>query len=75
MNSEVKAVKIRYSIMSSQTYRLKKASRMQALKKARTQKTLSSSREYLVISNSVIGENRIESRNRINKILLEKIDK
>lgn len=74
MNSEGKVMKLKYSIMNSEAHRTQKASRMQAMKKARTQKAISTSREYLVIANSISGHKRIESRQRINKILAEKAE-
>lgn len=72
MNSEEKIMKLKYAVMNSENHRAQKASRMQALKIARTQRTIRTSRDYLVLANSINGKKRIESRARINKILAEK---
>lgn len=74
MNSEEKVMKLKYAVMNSENHRKKKASRMRALKMARTQRPIRTSREYLVLANSINGQKRIESRERINKILAEKTE-
>lgn len=50
----------------------KKKNRMQELKKVRIQKKINNSREYLIVANRISGQKRIESREKINKLLAEK---
>ena len=41
-------------------------------KKVRIQKKINNSREYLIVANRISGQKRIESREKINKLLAEK---
>lgn len=72
MNCEEKNMKLRYTIMESDTHLSRKKNRMQELKKVRIQKKINNSREYLIVANRISGQKRIESREKINKLLAEK---
>lgn len=72
MNCEEKNMKLKYTIMGSDTHLSRKKNRMQELKKVRIQKKINNSREYLIVANRISGQKRIESREKINKLLAEK---
>lgn len=66
-------MKQKYEIMNSIGYRTKKSARMEAMKKARTQKAITTPQDYFALSNSISGQNRIFSRAKINKRFMEKV--
>lgn len=72
MNCEEKNMKLKYTIMGSDTHLSRKKNRMQELKKVRIKKKINNSREYLIVANRISGQKRIESREKINKLLAEK---
>lgn len=74
MNNEERIMKLKYSTMGSTVHRNQKTYRMAAMKKARTQKHIESSRDYLILANSIHGKKRIESRQRVNKLLVQKLE-
>ncbi len=72
MNCEEKYMKLKYTIMKSDTHLSRKENRMQELKTVRIKKNINNSREYLIVANRISGQKRIESREKINKLLAEK---
>ena len=72
MNIKMKLLKLKYQVMDSQKYKCQKAERLTMIKEARINQTFVSSRDYFIVLNKISGHKRIESRNRINKIIAAK---
>ena len=60
--------------MNSKEYRNDKLKRLEQVREEVIKKQPETVFEYNVILNSIFGRHRIESRNRVNKILIKKIE-
>ena len=67
-------MELKYKTMKSLEYSTQKKERMEKMKKLCEKKAIKSPRDYLVISNSVHGQKRIASRDKINRIIIEKAE-
>lgn len=74
MNIERKLMKLKYQVMGSQGHKIQKAERLAMIKKARTSRSFANSRDYLIVANKISGQKRIESRARINRIIVAKAE-
>ena len=74
MSLERRKMKIRYAVMESPKHQKEKEARIKSIKMAHASRQIRSAREYLVIANSINGQRRIASRNRINNIIAAKVN-
>ena len=74
MNIERKLMKLKYQVMGSTKHKNQKAERLAMIKEARTNRTFENSRDYLIVANKISGHKRIESRARVNRIIVAKAE-
>ncbi len=73
MSIERKFMKNKYEYMNSPEYKKIRKEQLLKIKKMRSCKPIKSSREYLAIVNHVNNSKRIESRDKINKIIMSEV--
>lgn len=65
-------MKLKYEVMGSQRYQIQKAERLAMIKEVRTSQTFENPREYFIVVNKISGHKRIESRDRVNRLIAAK---